>query len=303
MAAAVLADPADAANREVLHADALTAEALLGAGVALPLFGERRLVLVRGLAGAPARAVDRLRAALEAARERPGGWPGAGITVLLLAGGVDRRSPVLRLVPPAEQVELRPPTGRAVTGWLQARARAAGLALAPAAADALVALVGEDLGRLAGELEKAALLAGPDARIDETVVRALVGESRVRRHWELTQALEEGNAAAAVRVLEELTEAGEEPTVILGLVLGHVRDLWRAKAAAAAGTPARELAPLFRNRPAFAIERLLARARATSGTRLEEAVRACFDVECRLKSGGGEPRALLAALVLERVGA
>jgi DNA polymerase-3 subunit delta len=285
----------------VLHADTVTPDALVSAGLALPLFGERRLVLVRGLGAVPAKTVDRLREALDAARAQPGGWPAPGVTVVLLAPGADRKSPALRLAPESAQVEVRSPTGRAVGGWLQGRARAAGLQFAPGAAEALVALVGEDLGRLAGEIEKAAVFAGPDGRIDDEVVRALVGESRVRRYWELTAALEEGKRDRALGVLQQLLDAGEEPTVLLGLVAGHFRDLAKAKAGLADGKNARAMAADFRGRPPFVVERLVARAEQVPAATVESGLRACFDVELGLKSSGGDAAALLTALLLERV--
>ena len=289
-----------ACNREVLYADTLTADALVSAGLGLALFGGRRLVLVRSLAEAPARALDRLRGAIEGARAHPGGWPGEGTTVTLLASGADRRSPALRVLPESERVEVRPPTGRAVAGWLRARARAAGLDLAPAAAEALVGLVGEDLSRLAGEVEKAALFAGEDGRVTEEVVRALAGESRVRQYWELSQALEEADRVKAVRVLAELLAAGEEPTVLLAQIVGHLRDVWRVKAGLAERRDVREITRLLpRARPPFAVERLMGRATAVSAERLQAAIGRCFDVELRLKSGGGEAPVLLTALVAE----
>lgn len=293
----MLGDPAAAAwNREVLYADAAPPDAIVSAGLALPLFGGRRLCLVRGLVEAGVRALDRLRVAIEAARAQRGSWPSEGVTVALVAAGAERRSPVLRLVPEAEQVEVRPPTGRGVAGWLQARARAAGLTLAPPAAEALVALVGEDLGRLAGELEKAALFVGPDGRVTEEVVLALVGESRARRYWELGQALEEGEPAKALRVLEQLLAAGEEPTPLLGVVVAFVRDAWRVKSAVA---ERRDPRTALRGRPSFVVERISARAAAIQPEALAGALQRCFDVEVRLKSGGGEPRALLTALVAD----
>jgi DNA polymerase-3 subunit delta len=289
-----------ALNRQVLHADTSPPEAIVEAGLSLPLFGGERLVVVRGLGEAGARVVDRLRAAIEAARARSGGWPSAGVTVVLAAPGTDRKSPALRLVPEAEQVEVRPPTGRAVAGWLQGRAREAGLDLAPGAAEALIALVGEDLGRLAGELDKAAVFVGPDGRVTEEVVLALVGESRARRYWELSQALEAGQPGPALRVLEQLLAGGEEPTPLLGTIVAHLRDLWRLQAGMAEGRPARQLGALLRQRrPDWVVEKLAARAAAVGPDRVEGALHRCFEAELGMKSGGGEPRALLTALVAD----
>jgi len=300
IAAAVLTDPAAAAwNREVLQADTVTGDALVTAGRALPLFGQRRLLLVRGLAEAPAKALDRLRDAIAGARAAPGGWPADGTVIVLLAPGADRKSPALRVLPPADQVEVKAPAPRALPGWLRGRAREAGLDLAPAAAEALVELVGDDLSRLAGELEKAAVFVGPDGRVGVEVVRALAGESRVRRYWELGQALEAADRARALAVLAELLDADEEPTVLLGQIVGHLRDVWRVKSALAEGEDPREVAPLRRGRPAFAVERVMAREEAVAGRELADGIRHGFDVELRLKTRGGEAAALLTLLVAE----
>jgi DNA polymerase-3 subunit delta len=302
LAARVLAD-AVATNREVLHADTAPPEAVIAAGAGLGLFGGRRLVIVRGLGEAPARVVERLATAIEAARARPRGWPEEGNTVVLVAGGADRRAPALRLVPEAERVEVRAPAGRAVVGWLRERARAAGRELAPAAAQLLVDLVGDDLARLAGELDKAILHAAEDRRISEQAVRGLAGETRVRQYWELTQALEDARRGDALRVLENLLAAGEEPLTILAWVSGYVRTLWRVAGGLAEGAAARQIAGLLRpRRPDFAVERLMARAAAVGLHGVTAGVRRCFEVERAIKTGTGDARPLLTVLVTELAG-
>jgi DNA polymerase-3 subunit delta len=287
----------------VLHADTAPPEAVVAAGAGAPLFAGPRLVVVRGLAAAPARVVDRLAAAIDAARARPEGWPGAGSTVVLEAGGVDRRAPALRLLPDADRVEVRAPAGRAVAGWLQERARGAGHELAPAAAQLLVDLVGEDLSRLASELDKVILHAAEERGISDQLVRSLAGETRVRQLWELTQALEEARRAEALRVLEGLLTAGEEPLTILAWVSGYVRTLWRVAGGQADAGGVRQIAGLLRpRRPDFVVERLMARAAALGRAGITAAGRRCFEVERAIKTGAGSPRPLLTALVADLAG-
>ncbi len=301
---ALLSDDAAAAwNREVFHADQVAPEALVATGASLPLFAGRRLILVRGVADLAAKAADRLRDALGEARRAPAGWPAEGTTVLLVAAGADRRSAGLRILPEADQVEVRAPAGRAVVGWLRERARGAGLDLAPEAAQALVDLVGEDLARLAAELEKASLFAAGDRRVSEDVVRALAGETRTRQYWELTQALEEARRADALRLASQLLASGDEPLILLAWLVGHLRDLWRVLPGATAGADLREVArALPRRRPDFAVERLALRARAIGIRGLARAAERCFEVEQALKTGAGSPRALLTWLVAELAG-
>jgi DNA polymerase-3 subunit delta len=221
---------------------------------------------------------------------------------VLLAPGLARRSPLLRLVSADRQVEVRPPAGRAVLAWLGQRARAEGFELTPGAAQILLELVGEDLARLASEIAKAAAFVDAGGRLAEEGVRQLVGEGRVRQYWELTQALEGGDRPGALRVLEDLLERGEDPVVLLAQITGHVRDVWRIRAGVSAQLPPRRLGELLpRRRPEWAVERLRARAEGWSAATIQGAVRRCFEVELRIKSGGGDPRALLTALVADLV--
>jgi DNA polymerase-3 subunit delta len=222
--------------------------------------------------------------------------------VLLVAAGADRRSAGLRILPEADQVEVRAPAGRAVVGWLRERARGAGVDLAPEAAQALVDLVGEDLARLAAELEKAALFVAGRG-VSEDAVRALAGETRTRQYWELTQALEEARRPDALRLASQLLASGDEPLILLAWVVGYLRDLWRVLPRATAGADVREVArALQRRRPDFAVERLATRAQAVGIRGLARAAERCFEVEQALKTGAGSPRALLTCLVAELAG-
>ena len=270
----------------------------MGAGASLSLFGGRRLVLVRGVGDLPAKTADRLRDALAEARRATGGWPAEGTTVLLVAAGTDRRAPALRILPEADQVEVRPPAGRAVVGWLRERARGrAGSTSSPRPAQTLVDLVGEDLGRLAAEIEKAALYASDDRRVSEEVVRALAGETRTRQYWELTQALEE--ARRKRRAADRVTAPR-----VRGRAVDPARLAGRVSPGPLARAPGRrkrarggEGAP--RRRPDFAVERLAARARAVGIDGLSRGAERCFEVEQALKTGTGSPRAHLTCLVAD----
>jgi DNA polymerase III subunit delta len=286
-------------NREVHHADTLTPESLVAAGASLSLFGGRRLILVRSVAALTAKTADRLRDALAEARALPAGWPAEGTTVVLVASGTDAKAACLRILPDANRVDVRGPTGRAVVGWVRERARTAGVDVPPEAAQALVELIGEDLTRLAAEIEKAALYAAGDRRVSEEVVRALAGETRTRQYWELTQALEEARRADALRLAAQLFASGDEPLVLLAWVVGYVRDLWRVLPA----SDVREAGRLLpRRRPDFAVERLAARARAVGIHGLTRAAARCFEVEQAIKTGARNPRALLTSLVADLAG-
>jgi DNA polymerase III delta subunit len=138
--------------------------------------------------------------------------------------------------------------------------------------------------------------------VSEEVVRALAGETRTRQYWELTQALEEGKRPQALRLAAQILAAGDEPVIMLAWVVGHVRDIWRVLPAAMAGDLRAAARALPRSRPEFAIERLTARARAVGVRGLTRAARQCFEVDQAIKTGAGNPRALLTYLVAELAG-
>ena len=253
---------------------------------------------MKGVADLAAKAADRLRDALTEAR-RAGGLARRGNHHPSRAAGADAKAACLRVLPEKDRVDVRGPTGRAVVGWVRERARTAGLDLAPDAAQALVELVGEDLTRLAAELEKASLYVGEDRRVSEEVVRALAGETRTRQYWELTQAMEEARRPDALRLASQLLASGDEPLILLAWIVGYVRDLWRVLPAG----DVREAGRLLqRRRPDFAVERLTARARGVGIHGLSRAAARCFEVEQALKTGARNPHALLTCLVAELAG-
>lgn len=298
LAAACFPDPAQAAlNREVFSGDTATADAVLTAAAVFPFLADRRLVIVRGAEALAARECERLAVEVGRLRAAGGTWPPPTTTVVFAARALEGRAPLRKVVPVEAQVEVRPPTGRALLGWLRERGKGLGIELTVEAAELLVDLVGEEPARLVGELEKAFLFAGPGARrIGAAEVRAVVGETRVRRFFELTRALEGRDFETALRLLDVLLAGGEEPLGLLAQVTRHVRELWQAKGWGEEGRPVPELARQLR-RPPAAVEALLARAEAISAPGLGQALVHCWEVERRLKSGRENPAALLTVLV------
>jgi len=104
-------------------------------------------------------------------------------------------------------------------------------------ADLLVALVGDDLGRLRQEIEKVALFVGDRARItadDLNVACSMVAESVI---WDLTSGIAARNADQALAALHRQLEEGEDPRRLLAMVAWQLRSVLQAVALIAAGAP------------------------------------------------------------------
>jgi DNA polymerase-3 subunit delta len=109
-----------------------------------------------------------------------------------------------------------------VVGWSRARH---GRAIAPDAAALLIDLVGPQLGLLDQELEKLAVAVGDKRAIGPEDVDTFVGRSRAANVFQILNAIAEGEPAAALTILGELFEEGEDALVILGPLTFQLRKL------------------------------------------------------------------------------
>jgi DNA polymerase-3 subunit delta len=111
-------------------------------------------------------------------------------------------------------------------------AREMGLAVEPAAAEALAEAIGSDSARLASELEKLSLYAGsgkaggPGAAITAAAVAALIG-SHATSSLQVGDALLAGQSAEAIALVEQLLEVNEPALRIVAALSSQIRGwLW-----------------------------------------------------------------------------
>lgn len=123
-------------------------------------------------------------------------------------------------------VDCSTPAAAATVKWLRSWAKQAhGFQLDASAADALVELVGPELGLLDQELAKLALTGGPGATVGVDMVREMVGSWRARTTWEMLDAVLDGKTAEALVQLDRLLLAGEHPIALLAQISATLRKL------------------------------------------------------------------------------
>jgi DNA polymerase III delta subunit len=192
-----------------------------------------------------------------------------------------------------------PPDVGDAKAWCGQRAQKQyGIEVAPAAADALVERVGNDLARLDSELAKfAAYLASePVGRrvVGRDLVTALTGQTREEAAWEVQESLLAGRPAAAVRKVRELIEISQAPEqLILWSIVDLARKLHDSSRllaeGAAEGVVARQVKLWGASMaPTLRAARMLGPARAA------HLFREAIDLDRRSKSGlaGELPRTL-----------
>ena len=95
--------------------------------------------------------------------------------------------------------------------------------LPPRAAELTLDLVGPNLGLLDQELAKLALFVSSHEDITPELVRDVVGGWRTKTTWELIDAAVDGNAAEALRQLDDLLQSGENPLALFGPIAWSLR--------------------------------------------------------------------------------
>jgi DNA polymerase-3 subunit delta len=259
----------------------------------LPVLAPRRLVRLRepeargtgrGLPDALAALVRELREAGESART----------VLVVVAEKPDGRSRwVQAFQEPAVRVACEPPRpGREVAEFVSSEAQGRGLRLGPGAAEALADRVGNHLLAARMELEKAALFVGEGGVVTREVVAETACDLAEQPLWDLTDAIGEGRAGDALRVLARLRAAGTAPPLVLAALASHFRRLTRS---ASGQTPAG---------PPFVRRKLESQARRFPGQRLLRCLRAIHRADEELKGEGAlDPDLALERLVLGLVGA
>jgi len=219
--AALGSDPSTRAfGRQVFPGAEARVEDILAAAAGMPMFGERRLVIVDG--------VDRLRKNdREALVPALGTVPDTTVLVLI-ADKLDGRLTTTRdLRARAALIPVSELPAALVPKWIAARFQALGHTVAPAAVQQLFALAGPTLSALAGEIEKVSLYVGAKKAVTIEDVNRVVAGGLGSTLDELVSAVGERDLPRALRSLARVLEAGEEPLRVLGFLNYRISDLWR----------------------------------------------------------------------------
>ena len=161
----------------------------------------------------------------------------------------------------------------------------------------MVERVGLKPGLLAGELDKVITFAGKEKSIDEPTVMEVVGETRLEKIFDLTDALKTKNPSKALRILRNHLEHGEEPVKLLGMIAWQFRLIWEVKHHQTTGTPPSRIAQKMGVAP-FQAEQALRYTGKFSEGQLRDGFRSLFRADRELKGSGKAPEGILETLVL-----
>jgi DNA polymerase III subunit delta len=139
----------------------------------------------------------------------------------------------------------------------------AGQAIEPSAARLVAERAGADITRLRGDLDRLLLYAAGKPGITLADAQDVVSAESSQDDWAVTNAIQQGNTAEALRQLALALDSGAVPYMVLGQLAWFVRE------------------------------------KLADPQRIPAAVDALFRTDLDLKTSGGDPRVLLERLVVE----
>jgi DNA polymerase-3 subunit delta len=225
----------DSLDQEVFHGSDSDALTIHQSSRTLPLFGARKLILVRGIDQMPDPQKDIL---LEQIKN-----PLSNVYMVLTAVKPDMRKrffvqlqkhyPAVRFYHPYDE--------RQTQSWIRTYLKPRGFQIDSEAAHFLCDAHGRELQVLKNELEKLILYKGEKGTIGLSEVSEISGQSQEFNAFELADAVGSRDVERALRVLTHLVDEGIPLLMIVGALAAKFRKLWMGKKMEREGCTDREI--------------------------------------------------------------
>ncbi len=290
---AIFGTTKDDFNDHQFHAKGVQVEEILDAASTYPVFAPRKLVTVKDFQLLAAADQDKFSAYLEKPLEQT--------CLLLIADKIDSRRKFFQLFKKKGVVlKFEPLTDRELPDFVRRTVQQRGIKISRDGVDLFCSLVSNNLHEIEGELDKLVLYLGPRQEIGVDDVEAIVSRGRSESVFALGEAIAKGDLARALTLVRRFGAASEPPLLVLNLITGHYRLLWKIRALdnqrCAAADIAREV-----GRPPFVIQRLLEQARRFSRRQFMVAYEMFIQTDLAMKSSGGDAGSLLELMVIRLI--
>ncbi len=287
---AVLGSEGGDFNCDVFYGDEASGAEVMNCASEIPVFAERRLVVVKAADKLSAKSSEPLLSYMKE--------PNHTTTLVFIAPKLDGRLKFSQAVAKAAVTVNCSPLHDALLGpWVKAEAERLGVRLEDEAVQLLKDLCGESLYAVRRELEKLAAYVPVERAATAADVEALRGITPGASVFDLTLAIGAGDRGRALSILARNLEAGEAPLRILGSLVWQYRRLWKVKELLTRGGKEGEAARTLRMDP----YKVRAFVNRFSEAHLDEALRLFLETDAKLKGGSGSQAVRILEQVLLRL--
>ncbi|MEY4580597.1 MAG: hypothetical protein RL701_5300 [Pseudomonadota bacterium] len=277
-------------NEEIFQAKTASSAQIVDAARTLPMLGNMRFVLVRGLHELADKEHERLAEYFA--------HPVDTCCMVLTADKLDGRSKLMKIAKQRDYLcEVQPLKPAAMRSFAVREARRREIRIDDAAISALVESVGTDISALDDGLERLALYVGANQLVTVAAVEACVSRVRVESIWALVDAVSTRDRRTALKAAASLLDDREPPLRILSLLSRQLRLLGRARQALDDGASP-DAAAAAAGAPPFKARELASAARRMDMRQLSLAFRVLCEADLVQKGGKCPPDIALEATVL-----
>jgi DNA polymerase-3 subunit delta len=223
-----------------------------------------------------------------------------GTTVLaLIDGQIKKDNPLRRELSPLASVKEFPLLrGAELRAWIGRRVANEGGTISAQAVRMLAGLVGDNLWVMASEIEKLGLYAS-GRRIEEEDVMKVVSSAREASVFTMVDALIEGRASTAARLLHQLLEEGATAPYLLVMITRQLRLLLQAKELSLKRMPVPVIKERLGVASDYTLTKALEQSKRYSMKRLEQVYRKLLETDLAIKRGMWKGELALDLLVAE----
>lgn len=278
-------------NLNLYYGNEVKGEEIVETSQTLPMFAERRVVVVRKSSALSASALEILTGYVQD--------PSPSTCLIFQGEKIDQRKKFfIDMKKKGRMVEYRRLYENQLGGFIRNEAAVYGKRLDPAALEMLVHLVGNNLRELATQIEKVATYVGERNPVKVEDIHQIASDTKVDTVFDLANALGERNLGKALRNLHTILRDGEAPLMLLAMITRHYRQLRLVRELLEKRLPAQEVGKAAGINPYF-INGVIAQAKNYRLTELKTVFEKLYATDMALKTSGGRAVDLMERLVMD----
>lgn len=253
---------------------------------------DRRVVLVKGAGKLKADAVDPLISYLASPMQ-------SSVLVLVAGGGALPTRLTKAIKDKGHVIDAGLPSGKGRQAWYAAELKKGPVKLDARASALLFEHLADELGQLTGILDALAAAYGEGAKVTCEQLDPFLGTGGAAAPWELTDAIDAGDAATALRQLRRMLEGGQRhPLVVMATLQRHVLNLMRLDGVDISSES--EAASRLGVAP-FTAKKALAQCRRLGSANIARAVRLVAEADVDLRGGSAWTNELVLEVLVARL--
>ena len=182
--------------------------------------------------------------------------------------------------------------------WLKERAKRIGIEIEPDALELMLTLTGTNMFMLTSELDKLALYATDEKRINVALVEKLVSKSLEQNIFTLIEKVVQRKLDEALRIYFDLLKQNEEPIKILALLANQFRLIYQVKELSRKGYGQQQISVFLKTHP-FRVKLAAGQAVKFTDEELATLMNLIAEADYQMKTGGMNKSLLIEMLLFK----